>query len=155
MTTEHSAGFKIDLGLFKTWFVENNYKINDIHEKEINIDNVVIEFTEPSRNKLDKYMENIETNYTITIDNTLVYDIKSVVKEYKDELKKQKDTKKDELKKQKETKKAKSNTKPKAKSTKNFPILINYIITHFSNNNEACDEFLKFAQKQQSLPNID
>lgn len=105
-----SETFVNDLEKFKIWLDENEYYLNDIVTGEkVILEINMISFNEPSRNKLECYVKELVKYYSLIKEDEEVDDIKSMIKNFrqnkpkkvKNNIKKEKNIK---IKKENETK---------------------------------------------------
>ncbi len=79
-----SEKFVDDLKKFKIWLDENQYYLSDIATGEnIKLEMDLINFSEPSRNKLECYVKELVKYYSLVKDNEEIDDIKSMVKDFR------------------------------------------------------------------------
>jgi hypothetical protein len=90
--------FKKELNECQTWMKISGYKIVDSDLKEIeDMDYILNEFKEPSRNKLEVYMKHIMSMYNIYLNDCEIGDAKLLVKEFKERKKEKKTIKKEKV----------------------------------------------------------
>jgi hypothetical protein len=88
--------FNKEMEKFFEWASKNNYIIRDIDDEECEWSiELLSEFKEPSRNKLEMYIKSLFDKYTIMTDNNEINDAKLLSKEFK-EFKPVKKSKKEE-----------------------------------------------------------
>lgn len=79
-----SETFASDLEKFKVWLSDNEYCLNDIVTGErIILENNMIGFNEPSRNKLECYVKELVKYYSLVKEEEEVDDIKSMIKNFR------------------------------------------------------------------------
>ena len=85
-TSELSDKFANDLEKFFIWVVENDYVLTDtVQDSEIDWDmELVRDFEEPGRNKMESFLKKLMKIYSLTKDNEQVIDIKTMVKNFKE-----------------------------------------------------------------------
>jgi hypothetical protein len=107
-----SKAFGNDLEKFRIWLHENEYYLNDIVTgEEIKLEINLINFEEPSRNKLECYVKELVKYYSLVKDNEEIDDIKSMIKDFRQnkpkktikKIKKQNEVKKENEIKQEDT----------------------------------------------------
>lgn len=80
-----SETFATDLEKFKVWLSENEYYLNDIVTGErIILEDNMIGFNEPSRNKLECYVKELVKYYSLVKDEEEVDDIKTMIKNFRE-----------------------------------------------------------------------
>lgn len=90
--------FKKELKECQIWMKMSGYKIVDSDLKEVeDMDYILKEFKEPSRNKLEVYMKHIMSMYNIYLNDCEIGDAKLLVKEFKERKRKRKLQKKKRL----------------------------------------------------------